>query len=242
MKGNGSIDREEALRFLELSDDADPESLQDAYEKICFQVRQKALMMHSVPRVMKKRFEVLTRAKEAYEALGGDREGELGSPSSFSALSSIEEATRLLGSPPPWSTLLRSYEERVGRAKLEVANSFTALPLSQGILRLIEYQKAFHTLLYSGFGPIVRDPEAHPRSSALIDKEIKASQGAYTGTLIKDLEELEKGGFGKEGMEGSYQEIEGWLQKGKGEEERIGRILTEVQRVHQLVRLDQRAG
>jgi hypothetical protein len=220
----------------------DEDGLQDAYESACFQVRQKALMNISVPRLMKKRFESLERILEAFRSLGGEEEGEIPRPS-CDAMLDFEDASELLGTPPPWSPCIRHYEERIRPAQLEVANSFTAVPLAKGIERILFEQQAYHSVLYQAFEPLFLDPEHYPLSHGRMNKEVKASQNEYSATLLEDFRSLEEDGLGARGIGPVSEELERELEKGRWEvESALDRILTEAYRIHQLRSLDKKQG
>lgn len=220
----------------------DEDGLQDAYESACFQVRQKALMNISVPRLMKKRFETLERVLEAFRSLGGEEEGEIPRPSCEATLD-FEAASERLGTPPPWSPCIRYYEERIRPAQLEVANSFSAVPLAKGIERMLFEQQAYHSVLYQAFEPLFLDPEYYPLSHGRMDKEVKASQNQYSASLLEDFRHLEEEGFGNKGIGPVCEELERDLEKGRWKEESaLDRILTEVFRIHQLRSLDKKQG
>lgn len=222
--------------------EVDEYGLQDAYESACFQVRQKALMNISVPRLMKKRFETLERILEAFRSLGGEEKGEIPRPS-CEAMIDPEEASVLLGSPPPWSPCIRRYEERIRPARLEVANSFSAVPLAKGIERMLYEQQAYHSVLYQAFEPLFLDPEHYPLSHARMNKEVKASQNGYSASLLKDFRSLEEEGVGEKGIALVSEELERNLEKGRWQEESaLDRILTEAYRIHQLLLLDKKQG
>ncbi len=227
---------EDALVFFGLPPDADKERIRDAYEHYCFEVRQKALMNLAVPRIMKKRSEALANAKEAYATLLKEEEGPL-PEIPFDALTSFDQACELLGTIPPWSTAVRIYEQRIGSARLKIANSFTAVPLAEGISTAMRYQQAYHCILYEAFTPIFVRPEAFPLSLAIMKKDLKAGQAAYTGTLIQELEELEELGLGRKGVEGAAEMLENLLPKKEG---LASRLLNEIQRIHQLGQLDEK--
>ncbi|MFB6257341.1 MAG: hypothetical protein ABEH38_01505 [Flavobacteriales bacterium] len=230
----------DALRFFGLSGSPTREAIDDAYEKTCFEVRQKALMNIGVPRTMKKRFEVLERAAEAYGILSGTEISSISAPS-FETTLSFEDACELLGSPPPWTSCLRTYEEGIGEAQLRAANSFSAIPLAGSLRDLIRYQQAYHAVLYEGFAAIFMDPEHYPKAIARTDRQIKASQKAYSGMLIQDLAALEKAGVGNKGLIGVPEDLERILEQDpcKGTDG-IERILTEGYRIHNLLLLDKK--
>ncbi len=238
----GITTKEEALAFFELPQDVDDEEIQDAYENHCFQVRQKALMNQAVPPVMKKRFETLKMAQEAYAVLTGSREEPVETPS-FESSMPFGDACELLGAPPPWTPSIRAYEKKMGEAQLTVANSFNAEDLGEGIVGIIRLQRALHTILYEGFAPVFLDPQHYPLAYGKADHEIKASQNVYSGTLLKDFQLLEKQGIGEKGLHTVTEEIERSLEAEEWEAEAsLTRILTEIQRIHKLIRLDKKRG
>lgn len=228
----------EAIGFLGLSTDADEEHIQDAYENYCFEVRQKALMNLAVPRLMKKRIQALESAQEAYRTLLGVEEGEL-PRISYAALISFEKACEHLGTPPPWTPCVRVFEQMAGEARLGIANSFSAAPLAKSIASALEYQQAYHRILYEGFAPVFLHPKYFPVCTSVANKEVKAGQAAYSGTLLQDLEELERHSIGNEGIDQVAKELEQLMPEKNGA---ASRILTEVQRIHQLHLLDEKKG
>ncbi len=236
---NASMTRKSALEHFGLEEGADPERIRDAYESACFEVRQKALMNLGVPRIMKKRFEVLQKAREAYTVLL-EEEDPLRVPFSFQSIIPFEEACEHLGSPPPWSNCIREYEKRIGEVQLRVANSFHAPALGEAITDLILEQQAYHAILYEGFAPILLDPEHYPLAYSRINRDIKASQKAYSGSILKDFETLESKGLGKKGIHAASEDMERGFEKGGWEDENaVCRILTEAFRIHKLRGVDE---
>lgn len=233
-----SMKKEEALSFFGLSMMPEEELIQDAYENYCFEVRQKALMNLAVPRLMKKRIQALALAKEAYRTLMGE-EGDALPEAYYGTLIPFEEACESLGSPPPWTSCLRRYEQKMGEARLGIANSFRAAPLAKSIVSAIRHQQAYHRIVYEGFAPIIIRPERFPNAASFVDRDVKAGQAAYSGTLLQDLERLEELGVGKGGIGKAAEELEQLMPE---KAEIASRVLTEVQRIHQLSQLDEKRG
>lgn len=231
-----STDENEALRILGLEKECREEELLDAYEAKCFEVRQKMLNLIPVPRVMRKRYEELERYGAAYAALKGEKE-EMSSVPSFRTLLPFEEATELLGAPPPWSFCLRVYERKMSAARLKIANAFSAPALAEGIREVLPLQQAWHSLLHRSFVESLQDEELF---GPLIDREVKATQAAYTGQILLDLERLEEKGLGRSGVEGAIGEMERIARNDReGVKGELKRVLTEVQRIDRMHRSEE---